>query len=91
MKRAEKFAHGKPDEENPAWTKQDFARARKLSDHPDMQRTVKRAQRGRPAGRTKEQVTISLDSELAALLRQSGKGWQTRVNDLLRTATGLLS
>lgn len=53
--------------------------------------TLRYRGRGRPAGRHKEAVTISLDTDVAALLRKSPKGWQTRVNDLLRAATGLTS
>jgi uncharacterized protein (DUF4415 family) len=44
---------------------------------------------GRPAGRTKKPVSISLDQDLLELLRKSGTGWQTRVNALLRAAMGL--
>ncbi len=90
MKRSKATEFGKPDKENPEWTKEDFARARSLGDFPDMQRAVKHALRGRPAGRTKQAVTLSLDSDVVASLRGSGKGWQTRVNDLLRVAAGLL-
>ena len=42
--------------------------------------------RGRPEGRTKQPVTISLDKDILAALRASGSGWQTRVNDLLKAA-----
>ena len=45
--------------------------------------------RGRPAGRKKKVVSISLDNEVLDSLRASGEGWQTRVNDLLRAAVGL--
>ncbi|MEO8332781.1 MAG: BrnA antitoxin family protein [Gallionella sp.] len=41
--------------------------------------------RGRPAGSgKKEQVAIRFDSDVLAALRESGKGWQTRVNDVMR-------
>jgi uncharacterized protein (DUF4415 family) len=46
------------------------------------------ARRGRPAGSaaavTKTPVKIRLDPDLLAALRATGKGWQTRVNDMLR-------
>jgi uncharacterized protein (DUF4415 family) len=45
--------------------------------------------RGRPQGKTKSAVTISLDSDLIQHLRSSGTGWQSRVNSLLRAAMGL--
>jgi len=45
--------------------------------------------RGRPIGRHKTVVSMSLDKDLLAALRKSGSGWQTRVNDLLKAALGL--
>ncbi len=45
-----------------------------------------KALRGRPRGIHKSTVSISLDSELVAAMRASGKGWQTRVNAALRQA-----
>ena len=47
-----------------------------------------KARRGRPVGSvmavTKTPVKIRLDPDLVAALRATGRGWQTRVNDLLR-------
>lgn len=41
--------------------------------------------RGRPAGRTKAQVTVSLDIELIEALKSpDAKGWQTRLNAAAR-------
>ena len=37
-----------------------------------------------PPEQRKVQLTIRLDPDLAAALRASGKGWQTRANDALR-------
>lgn len=46
------------------------------------------ARRGRPVGSSKPDskvaVKLRLDPEVVAALRASGRGWQTRVNDLLR-------
>ena len=36
--------------------------------------------RGRPAGRKKAVVSISLDNDVIAALRKSGSGWQTRLD-----------
>ena len=43
-----------------------------------------RRSRGRPAGSNKEQVAIRFDKDVLAGLRETGKGWQTRVNDVMR-------
>lgn len=93
MTRSKKTDFGTPDSETPEWTKRDFARAVPLSKlAPTMQRAVKRAARGRPAGTAKkESVHISLDKDIAAKLRASGAGWQTRLNEMLRVAMGLLA
>lgn len=44
--------------------------------------------RGRPTGsvaaQTKQKVNLRLDPDVLAALRATGRGWQTRVNDLLR-------
>jgi uncharacterized protein (DUF4415 family) len=43
--------------------------------------------RGRPKlENPKRQVTLRLDSDILDRLRQSGPGWQSRVNDILRKA-----
>ena len=51
---------------------------------------IKARRVGRPLGSvaavTKTPVKIRLDPDLLAALRASGRGWQTRVNDLLRRA-----
>jgi uncharacterized protein (DUF4415 family) len=45
---------------------------------------------GRPKlASPKEAVHLRLDSELVAKLRESGPGWQTRVNEMLRAALKL--
>jgi uncharacterized protein (DUF4415 family) len=37
----------------------------------------------------KELVSIKLDSDLIAHFQEDGPGWQDRINDALRRATGL--
>lgn len=37
----------------------------------------------------KEVATIRLDTDVIAVLRASGDGWQTRVNDVLRASLSL--
>jgi len=45
----------------------------------------KMRKRGRPLGSgTKEQTTIRLDADIIATFKQTGDGWQTRINDALR-------
>ncbi|HQT80072.1 MAG TPA: BrnA antitoxin family protein [Rhodopila sp.] len=55
----------------------------------DGDRFVRRG-RGRPKADTvKEQISVRLDPDVIAKLREAGPGWQSRLNDLLRAALGL--
>lgn len=46
------------------------------------------ARRGRPVGTTKPDTKVAvkmrLDPDLVAALRATGRGWQTRANQILR-------
>lgn len=78
-------------------TKEDFKLMRPIREvDPQMLILLKKAsqelkRRGRPEGRTKDVVSLSLDKDVIASLRASGSGWQSRVNQLLRAAVGLQS
>ncbi len=50
------------------------------------------SRRGRPkAAMTKQPVKLRLDADVLAALRDSGEGWQTRTNDMLRASLQLAS
>lgn len=75
-----------------ALTREDFKAMRPMREvAPEFVAQFEKAKRarGRPQGRTKAVVSLSLDKEVLALLRAGGAGWQSRVNDLLRAAIGL--
>jgi uncharacterized protein (DUF4415 family) len=77
------------DTDNPEWTKEDFARAKRGADIPDFIRDAfPKSKGGRPKGATKEIVTLRIDKDVVAKLRASGPGWQSRVNAMLRKAVG---
>lgn len=45
--------------------------------------------RGRPRlDNPKRQVTLRLDGDVIDRLRETGPGWQSRINDILRKAVG---
>lgn len=49
-----------------------------------------RKSRGRPSlEHPKKQITLRLDEEVITKFRESGKGWQGRMNEALRKAAGL--
>ena len=72
----------------------DFRALRCASDvlPPDLAKALpKRApgQRGAQKAPTKQQVTLRLDRDVLTHFRAKGSGWQSRINDTLRKATGL--
>lgn len=79
-------------DENPEWTKEDFARARPATEVHPAQVVAALAKRGRPVGSTtsnKQQVTLRLDRDALERLKAAGPGWQTRINQAVRKAAGL--
>ena len=49
--------------------------------------TFMRRGRGRPkADVTKEQISVRLDPDVLAKLREAGPGWQSQINEMLRDA-----
>ena len=79
------------DEDNPEWTDDDFARALKGDEIPESIRAAFPRTRGRPAlapEDRKQKVNLRLSPDVVAALRSSGRGWQTRVDDILRKALG---
>lgn len=66
-----------PDDENPEWTDEMFANARRGAI------AAKRGP-GRPTGSNKISTTIRLDADIIEAFREGGKGWQSRINNALR-------
>jgi uncharacterized protein (DUF4415 family) len=76
------------DDDNPEWTDEDFARARPAADvlPPEVLAAFGKGRVGRPRGSDKEQVTLRLDKDVLDRFRAGGKGWQTRINEALRSS-----
>jgi len=75
-------------DENPIWTKEDFARARPVEEilGKDVAQAMVR-KRGRPAlpeTEKKRHVTMRLSPDVIERLRATGRGWQARAEGLLR-------
>ena len=75
------------DDENPEWTDKMFKQSVRLDALPA---SLHAKLRGRPkAAVTKEAVKVRLDADVLKVLRASGDGWQTRINDTLRASLHL--
>ena len=61
-------------------TEAEFAKMRPVSEiHPEIPPRV----RGPQTNPTKKSTTIRLDSEVLDFFKAQGKGWQTKINDIL--------
>lgn len=77
------------DEDNPEWTGEDFARALRGDEIPASVRQAFGRGRGRPAldeDARKQKVNLRLSPDVLTALRAGGRGWQTRVDEILRRA-----
>lgn len=79
-----------PDDDNPEWTPEDFAKASPALEvfadvfGHEAAETIRRG-RGRPVKLDKKvNQTLRLDADVLDAYRQEGSGWQTRINQILR-------
>ena len=63
---------------------------REWFEQADLYRGDKMVRRGRPkSAGPKEAVNLRLDADVLAYFRETGPGWQSRINEALRKAAGL--
>jgi uncharacterized protein (DUF4415 family) len=79
----------RPSTENPEWTADEIRSARPLMDALPKATAAAvrryRGQRGPQKATTKELISLRVDRDVVAAYRATGTGWQTRVNDVLRS------
>jgi uncharacterized protein (DUF4415 family) len=90
-KRARDDRASHPDDENPEWTKADFARARPAAEAlaefigENATQELMRRSRGRPPKADKKvNQALRFDADVVEAYRQEGRGWQARINEILR-------
>ena len=78
------------DPDNPEWTEEDFKNARPFAEvFPELAESIRKA-RGRPVmEKPKRQISLRLDPDVIDAFKATGKGWQGRINDVLRKAAKL--
>jgi uncharacterized protein (DUF4415 family) len=57
--------------------------------HPELAESIRRSRGRPPLDSPKKQVSLRLDSDVLDRLRQSGPGWQSRINEVLKKVVGL--
>lgn len=73
--------------DSPELTDEQLAEMKPLSEYdPDLYARIGRA-RGRPPVDTpKQQISLRLDPDVIEKFKATGKGWQGRINDVLKAA-----
>lgn len=75
--------------EHHEWTREDFKNARPFREmFPEIADKIRKA-RGAQKAPVKKLVSLRLDPDVLDKLRESGPGWQSRANAVLRKAVGL--
>ena len=75
------------DDDNPEWTPDDFAVAVPFTTLPQsLQVKLKGLGRGPNRAATKARVSIRLSPDVVEHFRATGRGWQTRLDGVLRAA-----
>lgn len=82
-------AAAEADLHNPPLSKDFFERSRPVDAFPELARLVRPGRPPLAEEDRKQRVTMYLDKDVIALLKEEGRGWQTRANETLRKALGL--
>jgi len=75
-----------PDQANPEWTDEMFARSEGPEALPPELLAAFKNRGGRPRGSAKQAVSLRLDREVLEKFKATGAGWQSRINEALRRA-----
>jgi len=78
--------HVEYDEENPPWTDEQWKNAIISHSYAELKEKLaeRRRHRGAQKAPKKKATTLRLDVEVMDGMRALGKGWQTRINEVLR-------
>ncbi len=75
---------GVPDAENPEWTDERFARAKRFHELPAELQRVLSKKRGPQKAATKQLISLRLSPDVLEALRAKGRGWQALADEALR-------
>ncbi len=86
--------YGVPDAESPEWGEKEFARAKPAEEVLPAKvfeslTGRKPGQRGPQHAPTKVRVSLRLDQDVVERFKAQGPGWQTRINEALKSKTGV--
>jgi uncharacterized protein (DUF4415 family) len=75
------------DPDNPEWTEEDFKNAKPFAEaFPDLMASINRARGRPPVEHPRRQISLRLDPDVIEKFKATGKGWQSRINEVLKNA-----
>lgn len=75
------------DPDNPELTDEQLAQGRPFAEvFPELAESIRRGRGRPPVKKPLQQISIRLDPDVVAKFKATGKGWQARVNDVLKRA-----
>ena len=73
--------------DSPEATDEQLAQARPFAEvFPDLMESIRRSRGRPPVEKPLQQISIRLDPDVIAKFKATGKGWQSRVNEVLKNA-----
>ena len=73
------------DEDIAYWKSMDFSNAKRANEIPIIKALQSNSKARAMYAQNKQQVTLRLDRDVLAFFKKTGKGYQTRLNAVLRT------
>lgn len=75
------------DPDAPEATDEQLAKAKPFAEaFPHLSESIKRARGRPPVEAPRQQISIRLDPDVIAKFKATGKGWQSRINEVLKKA-----
>lgn len=75
------------DPDDAEWTEEDFRNAKPFAEAlPELYESIQRARGRPPVENPRQQISIRLDPDVVAKFKATGKGWQSRINEVLKQA-----
>jgi uncharacterized protein (DUF4415 family) len=75
------------DPDSPELTDEQLAQGRPFAEvFPELAESTRRSRGRPPVARPLQQISIRLDPDVIAKFKATGKGWQARINDVLKEA-----
>ena len=75
------------DPDNPELTDAQLAQGKPFAEaFPDLMESIRRSRGRPPVEKPLQQISIRLDPDVVAKFKATGKGWQGRINEVLKQA-----